>query len=197
MPRLRALLRRRARADRRYALAYRNDEIVHKFTTCWQVSQDEATELFGETLRLLWVVALSRRRGKPFKIDPAFFILDQMWHTFVLFTPEYRAYCHRAFGRFLEHTPTTRAERDASRAELEQDPEGFAKRTLDTHMYKWRLVRDTFGEETLIKWWVEIPTRYGNRFFETAAIPLASTYRPPEPLVQLVQRRAVKQQRRA
>ena len=188
----------RGRPNRRRALAYRNDEIVAKFRESWDVTQAEAEDLFEETLRLLWVIQTSRANGKHFKVEPAFYILDQMWHTFALFTPEYRAYCERAYGRFLEHTPTTRAEVAAKADEIARDPEGFAERELATSVYKWQLVRETFGDETLVKWWVELPTRYDARFFQTAAIPLAPNYRPPPRLAALLKRRgAIKKRRRA
>lgn len=31
--------------------------------------------------------------------------VDDAWHEFILFTRNYQAFCQRAFGRFLHHTP--------------------------------------------------------------------------------------------
>jgi hypothetical protein len=31
--------------------------------------------------------------------------VDNLWHTFVLHTPQYRAFCARAFGEYLDHQP--------------------------------------------------------------------------------------------
>jgi len=31
--------------------------------------------------------------------------VDDAWHEFILFTRHYQAFCRRAFGRFLHHTP--------------------------------------------------------------------------------------------
>lgn len=31
--------------------------------------------------------------------------VDDAWHEFILFTRQYDAFCHKAFGRFLHHTP--------------------------------------------------------------------------------------------
>ena len=33
-------------------------------------------------------------------------IVDVAWHEFILFTREYQAFCQKAIGRFLHHTPT-------------------------------------------------------------------------------------------
>ena len=51
--------------------------------------------------------------------------MDEMWHTFVLFTKEYAAYCEEKFGRFVHHVPTTKAEKDERERERESNPEGF------------------------------------------------------------------------
>ena len=33
-------------------------------------------------------------------------IVDEMWHEFILFSRAYEAFCKKALGRFLHHTPT-------------------------------------------------------------------------------------------
>jgi hypothetical protein len=32
-------------------------------------------------------------------------VADDLWHEFILYTRNYQAFCERAFGRFLHHTP--------------------------------------------------------------------------------------------
>lgn len=32
-------------------------------------------------------------------------VVDDLWHEFILYTKHYQAFCRRAFGRFLHHTP--------------------------------------------------------------------------------------------
>ncbi len=32
-------------------------------------------------------------------------VVDDLWHEFILYTKYYEAFCRRAFGRFLHHTP--------------------------------------------------------------------------------------------
>src|ERR1700730_18001638 len=29
--------------------------------------------------------------------------VDDLWHTFILFTPQYREFCERAFGGYVDH----------------------------------------------------------------------------------------------
>jgi len=33
--------------------------------------------------------------------------IDRIWHTFMLFTPQYRTFCEKAFGVFADHLPRT------------------------------------------------------------------------------------------
>jgi hypothetical protein len=33
--------------------------------------------------------------------------IDRLWHTFILFTPQYREFCIRVWGRFIDHQPRT------------------------------------------------------------------------------------------
>jgi len=173
---------RRTRPTLARALAYSNPEILYKFMERWSVTEAAAAELFTETKRLLWVKHVSESRGAPFGIDPALRILDEMWHTFVLFTREYAAYCDRVYGEFLHHAPTTRAERDHARRNLEASVQAERERSLR----QWRLVTEVAGEATLLRWYVELPLRYGPEFFATAGIPLAMDYRPPETLARRV-----------
>jgi hypothetical protein len=35
-------------------------------------------------------------------------LVDELWHTFILFTPQYRAFCSRAFGEYIDHQTHTR-----------------------------------------------------------------------------------------
>ena len=33
--------------------------------------------------------------------------IDELWHTFILFTEQYSAFCYQVAGRFLHHSPNT------------------------------------------------------------------------------------------
>jgi hypothetical protein len=45
-----------------------------------------------------------RMAGQRFVSMPSQ-VVDDAWHAFILFTRGYHAFCDRAFGRFLHHTP--------------------------------------------------------------------------------------------
>ena len=44
--------------------------------------------------------------------------VDELWHTFVIFTREYESFCQKVAGRFMHHVPDS--EDDAGRATLER-----------------------------------------------------------------------------
>jgi hypothetical protein len=47
---------------------------------------------------------ICRMAGRRFVSMPSQ-VVDDAWHAFILFTRGYHAFCDRAFGRFLHHTP--------------------------------------------------------------------------------------------
>ena len=52
------------------ALAYRDDQILYKFQERWDVSFEEASELFEETKKCLWLqVAARKQSGSPHSND--------------------------------------------------------------------------------------------------------------------------------
>ncbi|MGD8477272.1 MAG: hypothetical protein PVI98_08990 [Burkholderiales bacterium] len=47
---------------------------------------------------------ICNRAGDRFVSMPSQ-VVDEAWHTFILFTRNYEQFCRKAFGRFLHHTP--------------------------------------------------------------------------------------------
>ncbi|MCW7536417.1 hypothetical protein OOT46_00925 [Aquabacterium sp. A7-Y] len=63
--------------------------------------QPEQLALVEKGLRQFFVVWL---HGRDFVAMPSQ-VVDRMWHEFILDTAAYREFCHRGFGRFLDHKP--------------------------------------------------------------------------------------------
>jgi hypothetical protein len=59
-------------------------------------------ELVGHALRQFFLAHL--KSGLAFVSMPSQ-VADELWHEFILYTRPYDAFCRRAFGRFLHHTP--------------------------------------------------------------------------------------------
>lgn len=89
------------RSDQRHLV---DDELWDRLVN--RVVQDEAMErplaerIVNETLRFLRLAAEHPAGG--FSPSP---LVDIGWHTFILYTREYAAFCDRIAARFIHHSP--------------------------------------------------------------------------------------------
>lgn len=90
-------------------LAYKHPGVVERLKKDLKISKEAAEKLFEDTLRFLYLCG-AHRAGGPYSPPP---LIDEGWHTFILFTREYREFCLVHFGRFIDHVPTTDAMRKA------------------------------------------------------------------------------------
>ncbi|MCV7200101.1 glycine-rich domain-containing protein [Mycobacterium angelicum] len=60
-----------------------------------------AGELFSEVKKFFVLCEITDDVSLPMYSA----MVDQAWHTFILFTAEYTAYSHHYFGRYLNHVP--------------------------------------------------------------------------------------------
>lgn len=63
---------------------------------------DKDCQLVARALRQFFIAYL---RGGRQHVSMPSQVVDDLWHEFILFTRHYEAFCRRAFGRFLHHTP--------------------------------------------------------------------------------------------
>lgn len=150
-----------------HALRYRNREILLRFMDQWGVSEAEAEELFTETKKWLWLT--TRADAPPLVITSEMKMVDEMWHNFVLFTPEYMKFCESRFGGYVHHLPTPVAEKKRVRAAFQEDAEAAGERRNRELAPQYEYIFEKLGEETLIKWQVELPYRYDRAFFLRSA----------------------------
>ena len=59
-------------------------------------------QLVALALRRVFLAYLKSRR-RPVSMPSQ--VVDDLWHEFILYTKAYDAFCRRAFGRFMHHTP--------------------------------------------------------------------------------------------
>jgi hypothetical protein len=59
-------------------------------------------QLVAQALRQFFLANL--KSGRVTVAMPSL-VVDELWHEFILYTRNYEAFCQRAFGRFLHHTP--------------------------------------------------------------------------------------------
>jgi len=136
-------------------LSYTNENIISRFLDMFDMSEDEAKDLFTETRKFLFICQL-----KDVFIPDDLLIIDEMWHNFVLFTKDYQAFCDTHFGKYFHHLPASKKEKEEQRLKNERDPEIAKTEYLEKLEYIMNLTYDYLGEETVIKWFKTYPIKY-------------------------------------
>jgi|CXWL01.1.fsa_nt_gi hypothetical protein len=80
-------------------MAYRNDRVLERFTRDYGNAEVEADRVF-ESFKQFMVACIVA--DGPKTTSPT---IDDMWHTFVLHTRDYRTFCDEYLGGFIEHEP--------------------------------------------------------------------------------------------
>ena len=150
------------------ALAYRNDDVICKFLSLYELAYAEAENIFRETRRRLWMCAKlnsdsrakGQEKGPRAAIERAMIAIDEMWHTFILFTPDYTEFCLNHFGFYIHHVPTRQKEREQIQQSFLNDTASAVRQTREEVFAKYEYVYDLFGEDVFRKWFVEYPKKY-------------------------------------
>jgi hypothetical protein len=146
-------------------LRYQNDEVVHRFSSDHSISVADAEEIFLETKRWLWLCASQMAAapngiGERIPLLSEARVLDLMWHTFLIFTTDYAAFCEKYFGFFVHHHPRMRAEKEAWTKRIAEDKEGAIAERRAMLRKAYILVADRLGTATLKKWCDDFPSRF-------------------------------------
>jgi hypothetical protein len=136
-------------------LAYQNEDVLSRFMDMFDVTHEEAKELFQETKKFLFVCQV-----KGVFIPDDLLILDEMWHNFILFTKEYQAFCNTHFDTYFHHLPASKVEKEEQRKKNTEDPEGSRNEYLEKLRYILSITYDTLGKETVQKWFKIYPIKY-------------------------------------
>jgi hypothetical protein len=131
-------------------VAYRHPEVVARFCDAWDVAPPEARRIFADLMRYLW---LTHVPGAG-EIGPVR-IVDEMWHTFLVYTIDYRAFSQRYFGAMVEHQPTLARDKRAF-ARLQRRSPQRAKREVAAEVERdAALVIDHLGARVAHRWYIE------------------------------------------
>ena len=132
-------------------LSYKHPQVIVNYQRNYPQNEAIAGYLFHEMLKFLWLsrkhaLDLENHRGNP-TIDFLFVMheemrdIDNMWHTFILYTKDYIDFCNQHFGEYLHHQPDVADTSPQSPEEFKRDLEKFLSYTYD-HL----------GEETVRGW---------------------------------------------
>lgn len=135
------------------ALSYQNDEVVARFCADHGYSKEQGNEIFLETKRWLWLCALHSAEGHPgyeLTMSEEMMVIDEMWHTFLLFTYDYADFCTRYLGRFVHHQPTPTSVKQTMTPE----------KRLQILKGNYEYIYDHLGPDVLKRWCEEFPERF-------------------------------------
>lgn len=136
-------------------LQYSNPDILSRFTDLFDVPEQEAEDIFKETMKFLYI---SRTPGVF--IPDELLIVDEMWHNFILFTQEYQHFCQCYFGNYLHHTPATKAAKQLHRENMAADLAATRKAFNDKLAVLMAVAYDQLGKDTVVKWFQVYPVKY-------------------------------------
>lgn len=149
-------------------LAYKNDAIVASFSKTFGIPPDESQDIFEQVKRMMWLTNEMefdgvREQGQRFFIDHSLLVLDEMWHTFILFTKPYADFCMSLFGHFIHHFPTVTSPEDLAARQAEfagLDRAEAISRAMDEKRWQYTYVYKKLGEQCFLKWYHEFHKKY-------------------------------------
>lgn len=135
------------------ALSYSNPSITRVFRETFDISEKETDDIFRETIKFLWICALSRSEysttsvGVPAKISvhKSMLVIDQLWHIFINHSRPYTDFCDEYLDGYIHHLP--------------REP-GSAGPTEAENELQLSYIYDKLGEETLLKWYDTYEEKY-------------------------------------
>jgi hypothetical protein len=139
-------------------LRYENAEVVYRFSVDHGVSLLDAEEIFVETKKWLWLCAAEPTAKIPLLSEAR--AVDEMWHTFLLFTDAYAKFCETNFGFFVHHFPRTRAEKEAWEKQVAENAKAAMAERRAHLRTAYEIICDRLGPETLQKWCEDFPARF-------------------------------------
>lgn len=136
-------------------IQYRNEDVLSRFTDLFDVTDEEAEDLFIETKKFLFIC-----RQPGVFIPDELLIVDEMWHNFILFTKEYQDFCTFYFGGYLHHTPSSKVAKIQHRQALAADATTVRQTFHEQLATLMSVTYDHLGRDTVIKWFQHYPVQY-------------------------------------
>lgn len=133
-------------------LTYENIDVVDGLMKALDINKKEAECLFKEAIKWLWYCNQPKTKDHRY-IDKSLAIIDEVWHTFILYTKDYAHFCLTHFGKYMHHAPTSIAEAKI----VSETPK---KKLMEKKRKQLELVYEVMGKETFIKWYHVFPEQY-------------------------------------
>ncbi len=131
------------------------EDVIYRFSKSFDLPEAEILDIFNETKKFLALYKVGK-----IVVTPELGIIDEMWHTFILFMQQYEEFCVKFFGKVIIHVPTSKKEFLDGEAKFENSKEEAIEEIMQLQEYMMNLTYDYLGEETLIKWFKTYPKKY-------------------------------------
>jgi hypothetical protein len=133
-------------------LQYENGDVIDGFLKSFNVTKEEAQNIFKETLKWLWYCKQKESQGSR-TIDSSLLMLDEMWHTFILYSVDYFKFCRKHFSGYIHHQPTTESE-------IKKFKKMSATERKEQKRKQFECVYELLGKDTFIQWYHVFPEEY-------------------------------------
>ncbi|MFK7934334.1 MAG: hypothetical protein AB8G22_12550 [Saprospiraceae bacterium] len=133
------------------------DRFAHSFPS---IPREEAELIYQDCLRFLWLLA---KKDEERKSDPTvpdvvitkgMRIIDEMWHSFILYTEYYVAFCDKYLGEFKHHPPVLHKFYQNQEARSEEERWELALGEFIECVY------EELGEEVAVRWFATYVEKY-------------------------------------
>ena len=136
-------------------LTYKNPYAINRFVAIHPISREKAEVIFEDVLRFMWLtetMAIYRKEDPEvpdISISESMYIIDEMWHEFILLTEMYMKFCEEYFEKYVHHPPALdKAIRNTPGMGKEKALEIFVTELVPT-------VYEYLGEEVTVRWFDE------------------------------------------
>lgn len=123
-------------------LLYKNKDVILRYCKEYNKNEEFANDVFLNLMKWFYVANKCREENFSAHISGSLLEIDNMWHTFIIFTKDYANFCQTYFKKFIHHIPNT----SIDNKKIDSDKKSELKRYLEI------LVAE-FGEETLNLWY--------------------------------------------
>ncbi|OGT42353.1 MAG: hypothetical protein A3F13_07160 [Gammaproteobacteria bacterium RIFCSPHIGHO2_12_FULL_40_19] len=136
-------------------LNYKNNKVISQYRNEYPDSTMSADEAFAELMKYIWLCRKHVLEKKQFPTNDTLKFncvihvemeeIDNMWHTFLLFTRDYQSFCNDYLnGIFFHHDPLPVKQGKVSKKTYENELNNYL-----SYIY------ENLGEATLVKWFKE------------------------------------------
>lgn len=125
-------------------LNYKNNKVVERYAKIYNKDDAYSHDVFHQLLKWLYICHACSLKKISATVTKDIVEIDNMWHTFLLFTKEYSHFCDTYFNQFIHHLP--------SMEELTDEEELEKKKQLKKQLI---ITIEAFGAETFTSWYKE------------------------------------------